>query len=351
MPQDILMLPISGPRGASSRYRMFQFLPALNMAGITYRLHYPPTDIGRGLARAIASWRERRLIRALASDAHISFVQKRLLTEGLTTTLAMSGRLVFDFDDAIFTSPTGDHSSHARRRVLRRLHATLNAADVVLVGNRYLADYATQFSRSVVILPTVIDTNRYPARQHCANAKPVIGWIGHSVNHPYLIAMQPMLARLAVTQSFRLLIVSDKDLVLPGIKVENRRWSEDTEVADILDMDVGIMPMPDDRWSRGKCGLKALQYMAAGVPVVCSAVGANMDIVRDGIDGFTVTTPEQWHQSLTELCANTECRVNLGLAARTRVRDSFSLASATPVLLNTFNSLICPHNHGNIHTL
>lgn len=342
MPPDILLLPVSGPRGASSRYRVYQFLPALDAAGVTYRLHLPPTGAGRGLARAFASWRERRLIRDLARGARVSLVQKRLFPESLTASLAAAGRLVFDFDDAIFTSPTGDRSAHASRRVERRLHAILAAADVVLAGNRYLADYATQFARRIVVLPTVVDTDRYPARRHAGSGQPIIGWIGHSVNHPYLAAMQPVLLRLAATRPFRLLVVSDKDLALPGIEVENRRWSEDTEVTDILDMDVGIMPMPDDPWSRGKCGLKALQYMAAGVPVVCAAVGANVDIVRDGIDGFTATTPEQWRQALGELCDNVERRVAMGTAARARVRESFSLASATPVLLDTLNSLCRP---------
>jgi glycosyltransferase involved in cell wall biosynthesis len=342
MSTDILFLPVSGPRGASSRYRIFRFLPAIEAAGFSHCLHLPPADPGKGFGRILTAWRDQRTIRTLAAQARLTFIQKRLLPERLVESLARSGRLAFDFDDAIFTSPSGDRSAHASRRVERRLHAVLAAADVVLTGNRYLAEYSTPHARRVVVLPTVVDTDRYPARQHGSRDRTVIGWIGHSVNHPYLAAMQPLLERLAATQRFRLLIVSDKDLLLPGVEVENRRWSETTEVADILDMDVGVMPMPDDPWSRGKCGLKALQYMAAGVPVVCAAVGANVDIVRNGIDGFAVVTDSQWQEALGELCASVELRAAMGASARARVGAQYSMHSATPVLLDTLAGLCRP---------
>ncbi|MBI5785285.1 MAG: glycosyltransferase family 4 protein [Rhodocyclales bacterium] len=340
MSADILFLPVSGPRGASSRYRIFQFLPAIEAAGYSHRIHLPPTGPGQGLGRIVTAWRDQRAIRKLAALAQLSFVQKRLLPERLVAALARSGRLMFDFDDAIFTSPTGDRSVHASRRVERRLQAVLAAADVVLTGNRYLAEYSAPYARHVTVLPTVVDTDRYPARQHGSRDRPVIGWIGHSVNHPYLAAMQPLLQRLAATQKFSLLIVSDKDLLLPGIEVENRRWSEATEVADILDMDIGIMPMPDDPWSRGKCGLKALQYMAAGVPVVCAAVGANVDIVRNGIDGFAASGEADWQEGLGELCASAELRAAMGTSARARVAAEYSIRSATPILLQQIESTI-----------
>lgn len=342
MSADVLFLPVSGPRGASSRYRLYQFLPAIEAAGIRYRIQLPPEKPGEGLGRVITAWRDQKTIRTMAAGARVTFIQKRLLPEHLVRGLARSGRLIFDFDDAIFTSPSGTRSAHAGRRVERRLHSVLSSAEVVLAGNRYLAEYAVSYAHEVVVLPTVVDTDRYPAKQHGNGDIPVIGWIGHSVNHPYLAAMQPILQPLAATQKFRLLIVSDKDLVLSGVEVENRRWSEDTEVADILDMDIGIMPIPDDPWSRGKCGLKALQYMAAGVPVVCAAVGANAEIVRDGTDGYAVTGTEQWRAALAELCASVELRVRLGTAARQRVRDAYSLATATPVLINTLSALCRP---------
>jgi glycosyltransferase involved in cell wall biosynthesis len=112
------------------------------------------------------------------------------------------------------------------------------------------------------------------------------------------------------------------------------------EVADILDMDIGIMPMPDDSWSRGKCGLKAIQYMAAGIPVVCAAIGANVDIVRDGVDGYCAVKASDWEASLGELCGSAELRQSMGTAARQRVASAYSLDAAVPVMLDCISSLL-----------
>jgi len=330
---DILFLPISGPRGASTRYRVLQFLPALDAAALTYQLHFPPTLPAKGFQRLLISLKERRQITATAEDARTIFIQKRLFPVGQISALARMRPLLFDLDDAIFTSPTGNRSRWAQRRVETRLRHVLASAHVVIAGNRYLCDYARPFAREVVHLPTVLDSSRYPLKVHDAAEDTVVGWIGHSVNHPYLAALGDVLKRLAGRMRIRLLVVSDRDLTLPGVTVENRRWSEATEVADILAMDVGIMPLPDDPWSRGKCGFKAIQYMAAGIPVVCSAVGANLDIVRDGVDGHCVRTDAQWQDALAELCADAALRQRMGSSARERVCSTYSLEQAVPVLI------------------
>lgn len=329
-PADILLLPISGPNGASSRYRVFQYLPALAEAGFSYALHFPPPSPRSGIRRLLASLREHKEIRSRASESRAIFVQKRLLPQSLIDKLA-ERHLAFDFDDAIFTTPRGDRSRLAQRRVERRLAAALASAHVVTAGNRYLCDYARQFAKDVVLVPTVVDVARYPAKIHAPVRETTIGWIGHSVNHPYLSDLAGILRALAADMPIRLLVVSDRDLEIPGVPVENRRWSEDTEVADILHMDIGIMPMPDDPWSRGKCGLKAIQYMAAGIPVVCAAVGANLDIVREGVDGYLCGTPAEWREKLATLCRDVDLRQRLGKNARQRVRASYSLEAAWPL--------------------
>lgn len=334
MTRDVLFLPISGPQGASSRYRVLQFLPTLDAAGISWAVHLPPDAPRSGLDRLFASLRERLTITAMANEFRLIFIQKRLLPTLLIDKLAGKRPLLFDLDDAIFTTPKGDRSPFVQRRVERRLKAVLSTAQTVIVGNRYLRDYAAQFAKRVIQLPTVLDVNRYPAKIHNEANPIVIGWIGHSVNHPYLFELKGVLQRLAATFNIRLLIVSDRDLEIPGVAAENRRWSEATEVADILRMDIGVMPMPDDPWSRGKCGFKAIQYMAAGIPVVCSAVGANLDIVRDGIDGYCASTPNQWHEYLAELCTSSEKRQYMGNSARLRVEEAYSLDSAAPVWRN-----------------
>lgn len=335
---DVLFLPISGPQGASSRYRVYQFLPSLAEAGIAYALHLPPDSPRSGIRRLLASFRERQEIQRRAIESRAVYIQKRLLPQSLIDKLA-ERPLAFDFDDAIFTSPRGDRSFWTQRRTEARLRHTLSAADLVLVGNRYLFDYAAQYARNTVHLPTVVDLARYPPKSHAAREEIVIGWIGHSVNHPYLTGLEQILRKLSARQRIRLLVVSDRDFSIPGVAVENRRWSEAGEVADILDMDVGVMPMPDDSWSKGKCGLKAIQYMAAGIPVVCSAVGANTEIVRDGVDGYCVASTSDWEAGLNELCQHAELRQSMGEMARQRVVSNYSLAIATPPFLDAISSL------------
>lgn len=330
MGQDILFLPISGPKGASSRYRVLQFLPATEAAGLSHAVHLPPAAPGSGLKRLLTSMHERRMIDGMAKESRAIFIQKRLLPASWIDRLASKRPLLFDFDDAIFTSPTGDRSRLAQQRVEQRLRHVLAAARIVVAGNRYLCGYAEQFAKRVVHLPTVLDSSRYPAKAHAPAGEVMIGWIGHSVNHPYLLELADVLRQLASRVRMRLLVISDRDLDIPGMPIDNRRWSEATEVADILRMDIGIMPMPDDPWSRGKCGFKAIQYMAAGIPVVCAAAGANLDIVRDGIDGFCVGSPEQWGERLAALCASVDLRQRLGDSARQRVHETYSLESALP---------------------
>lgn len=337
---EILFLPISGPRGASSRYRVFQFLPAFAAAGWAPIVHLPPESPERGVRRLIRTMQESRQIAALAATTQAVFIQKRLLQEALVESIASNRPLLFDFDDSIFTTPNGDHSRLAQRRVESRLRTTLSAARLVVTGNRYLCDYARQYAGHVIHLPTVVDAGRYPAKSHAAKEEIVIGWIGHSVNHPYLAGLEQILRKLSASWQIRLLVVSDRDFSMSGVVVENRRWSEAAEVDDILHMDIGIMPMPDDPWSRGKCGLKAIQYMAAGIPVVCAAVGANNEIVRDGIDGYCAVKASDWEASLCELCRSVELRQNLGAAARQRVAAAYSLDAAVPVMLDSISFLL-----------
>lgn len=335
MERDILFLPISGPKGASSRYRLLQFLPALEAEGLSYWLHLPPPISGSGLKRLLDRLRERHKIDAMASASRAVFIQKRLLPASWIDRLSNERPLLFDFDDAIFTSPSGKRSRLTQRRVEQRLQHVLTASKIVIAGNQYLGDYAAQYAKHVSILPTVLDTARYPAKSHERSEQLVIGWIGHSVNHPYLLEMSELLNKLASRFNLRMLVISDRDLSIPGVEVENRRWSEATEVNDILDMDIGVMPMPDDPWSRGKCGFKAIQYMAAGIPPVCAAVGANLEIVRDGVDGYCVSNKAQWLDRLSALCANVELRALLGSSARQRVQAAYSLEAVLPLWLSS----------------
>jgi glycosyltransferase involved in cell wall biosynthesis len=270
----------------------------------------------------------------------VYWIQKKLLPRRQVRALARSGHLVFDFDDAIWTTEKGRRSFFARWRTEARLRSVLRHSTAVLAGNEYLAAYARRHNPRVAVVPTVLDTERYPARQHGPRQVLTLGWIGHSVNFPYLAALGPVLRAFAAQCPARLLVVADRDFELDGVEVVNRRWSESGEIADLLDMDVGLMPLADDEWARGKCGFKAVQYMAAGVPPVASPVGMNRDLVSDGQDGFLPEAEAEWLEALRRLHADAGLRERMGRAAREKVQQRYSLAATGPAIARIFQDLL-----------
>lgn len=343
MPQNrkALFLTISGRNGASSRYRVYDYLPWLEAAGIDSTVMPPDRAAGRGLEGLFHRRGEEERILDAAAASDVVFVQKRLFSKGLIYRLKATGRpLVFDFDDAIFTSPRGDWSFFTRGRVAGRLSVIMNSARLVIAGNRYLRDYAVRSGANLVeVLPTAIDVSRYGAKKH-GEGPPVLGWIGSSVNHGYLDMLAGALREVSRRfEGLRLLVVSDRDYCMEGVQVENRRWSEDTEARDILDMDMGLMPLADDAWTRGKCALKALQYMASGIPAVCSPVGANNEVVEDGVDGFLPAGRDEWVSRLSELAGSPEMRAAMGRSGRVKVAGRFSTAASGARLASMLGSL------------
>lgn len=316
---DLGVLPFGSARAASVRYRVLQFLPYLHAAGVRTTL----LAAGAG-----------------AADYAVCWIQKKLLPMRKVRALAKRHALVFDFDDAIWTSEKGKRSLVPRLRTEWRLKYTLRKSALVFAGNEFLAAYARQYNPRVMVVPTVLDTVRYPQKEHGTAGVPTLGWIGHSVNFKYLCALAPVLRRLASERPFRLLVVADEDFHLDGVEVVNRRWSEETEVSDILSMDVGLMPLADDEWTRGKCGFKAIQYMSAGVPAVASSVGMNRQLIEHGVDGFLASNDDDWLEALRRLQADVALRASMGRNARDKIRASYSLASWGPVVSRVFDDIV-----------
>ena len=249
--------------------------------------------------------------------------------------------LVFDFDDAIFLryrSPANGWLSllkaPAKTRTICRL------ASHVMVGNKYLAEYARRFNKNVTIVPTTIDTDAYRVRVGRETSVPVIGWTGSYSTVQHLDLLQRVLSELARREQFRLRVIGPPDYKLEGVDVDVLPWRSDTETQDLAEADIGIMPLPDDPWSRGKCACKALQYMGLGIPAVCSPVGINSDLIRDGENGFLASTAEEWIAKLTLLLHSTQLRRKLGLAGRKTVEERFSASSQVPRVHEVFRSVI-----------
>jgi glycosyltransferase involved in cell wall biosynthesis len=239
----------------------------------------------------------------------------------------LGGRLIFDFDDAIYLLDTTDANRQFGWLKFPGKTATIcRISQHVVVGNAYLAGYARRFNTSVTVIPTSVDTDRYyPAKRGSAAGGVVIGWMGSSTSQRHLESFAPMLREITSWPGVELRVVSDREPVLPEIPHVWGPWSAESEIRDLAQFDIGIMPMPDDQWSRGKCSLKALLYMAMGIPAVCSSVGANYEIIRHGENGLLASTYDEWLANMKALVDDPQLRERLGAAGRCTVEQNYSM--------------------------
>jgi glycosyltransferase involved in cell wall biosynthesis len=205
-----------------------------------------------------------------------------------------------------------------------------------------LGDDARRFNPSVSVVNTGVDLRRYHVRNYQDRdwADPVvIGWIGTPNSYKYIRDLEEVFRALSERYEITLRIVSSMDYTSQSVRVDNRRWSLETEVSDLCTFDIGIMPLPDDEWTRGKSGCKAVQYLAVGVPAVCSPVGITTEIVQDGVNGFLASTPEEWLEKLSVLVGNADMRQRQGLAGRQQVEEKYCIQAVAPQLIRILKSL------------
>jgi glycosyltransferase involved in cell wall biosynthesis len=234
-------------------------------------------------------------------------------------------RIVFDFDDAIMFREQ-KHRAPLDGRNFRKFLRTLNICSAVVAGNDFLACFARACGCRTVVLPTSIDLDRYHLKNYANGPGLTIGWLGLSDGLPYLRSVAPVLQRLSQTfPGLTLKVVSDKPLSLDGVTVTNELWSLETEQAQLSSFDVGIMPLWDSVWTRGKCGYKILQYMGVGTAVVASHVGVNGEIITSGKNGFLARTEEDWEHAIGSLISDSDQRRTLGLRGRELVETRYSL--------------------------
>ena len=213
------------------------------------------------------------------------------------------------------------------------------SATTVLAGNAYLKAQCDNVAARAVILPTCIELSHYPPAPPHAAPEAVIGWIGTRVNLMYLDTIRGALVRAGqMAERPRLKVVCNAFPDIPGLVVEKKIWTLEDEPADARSFQIGIMPLPDDVWTRGKCGLKLLQYMAASVPVICSPVGANCAIVQDGVNGFYAGTEAEWVDRLERLLSDAELRARMGQSGRATVEARYAVADNAPRFIETLLS-------------
>jgi glycosyltransferase involved in cell wall biosynthesis len=342
----LALVPYPLERVGGQRYRIEQWAPRLAADGFRIRFRpflsrrgldvlYQPGHTGRKIAHTLAGYAG-RLGEALAPGrADVIFVYREAAPlapawfERLPTWRAP---VVFDFDDAIYLPDASPANAWARKlKSAAKVEALCRRARQVTVGNGVLAEFASAHARAVTVLPSTIDTDLYRVEPRPANPRPVVGWTGSPTTVPHLLGLAPALRRLRRSVDFELHVIGSS-LAVEGLDVRARPWSAASEVEDLRGLDVGVMPLPDDAWSRGKCGMKALQYMALGIPPVVSPVGANRTIVQHGANGLHATTEDEWVDALARLLADPPWRARLGSAARRTEEDCYSARVHAPRL-------------------
>lgn len=343
---------IPHPRAAASgRYRVYQYLPWLERAGIDvdvrpfmserlYECLYQPGRLAQKMAMSAAALVKRLGDFADCRRANVVVVHREALPLGTALferLVAQRRPVVFDFDDAIYLT----HASYANSwtRPLRRgakVERIIAASAEVIAGNDILAAYARRFSDSVTIIPTPVDTELYrsgPARE--AGGRVTIGWIGSHSTAQYLAPLQEPLQRLARRYpQLEVRLVGAGAAPLSGAHVRSDPWTLAGELAQLRQFDIGIMPMPEDEWARGKCGFKALLYMSIGIPVVASPVGITQQIVAHETSGFIARDAAEWHDSLNRLIDDSHLRRRMGEAGRAIVEQRYAVCVHAPRFLD-----------------
>jgi glycosyltransferase involved in cell wall biosynthesis len=246
---------------------------------------------------------------------------------------------VLDFDDAVFHR-YDMHPSRIVRWILgAKIDRLMRGAAVVIVGNDYIRDRALAAeARQIEVLPTVVDLARYRPEEAPPRAWPVIGWIGTPNTQPFLDVVSPALVELRREHNFKVLLIGANMNALPTVAHETVAWSEDTEAESIRMLDIGIMPLPVDSFTKGKCGYKLIQYMACGLPVVASPVGVNSKLIHHGGNGYLAETKEEWVEALDALLSNRALRLEMGVQGRGIVEEHYSLDVTGPELLRILTS-------------
>ena len=325
MPSQRVLFLAAGVDSPSFRFRIRQYLPYLQARDIQ-------ADIGE---LAVPTAQRRQLLmragdydRVVVHRALLRWPEHRLLQRH-------APGYVFEFDDAILFRDSAHRSLRSwRRRMLFERMA--RGAYRVIAGNAYLQARAEDYNTRTVVIPTTIELNHYPLVPSGGAQAPIVGWIGTRVNLMYLTSLAGVFAQVAqATPSLRLKVVCDAFPDMPGVTIEKKVWALADEAADARSFQIGIMPLPDDAWTRGKCGLKLLQYMAASVPVVCSPVGANCDIVQDGVNGLYARSEAEWVDRLNLLLHDFRLRARLGQAGRETVAARYSTAGNAPLFIDT----------------
>jgi glycosyltransferase involved in cell wall biosynthesis len=324
----------SGQNAPASRFRVRPFIKPLRSFGIEVVEHYPFFE--NYLTRRVPPiGMLARIPGVLASRrGDITWLERALIPERQTLEFFTGGKRIFDVDDAIWML----RNSRFSERIAAR-------CDAVIAGNDFIAEHYRNEGARVFVVPTSIDTELWRPRRKTENSHWTVGWIGTSSNLSYLYEVEEPIARfLSDYRDSELLIVCDKSPVFTNTTIADRvryvKWSPDRDVELVQGMDVGLMPLSDTDWARGKCALKMLGYMAVGIPVIASPVGVNQKLFQQAAIGWPVVTQDDWYEALRQAFLDRALAGGFGVTGRQTVEAQYSIHSNVPLLAEVFKAVI-----------
>jgi len=341
--------------GSSSRVRFYQYFPYLKAQGVEILSKPFFSDdyvrnlyAGRGTSLKDVLWAyvRRLMVLARSSSFDLLWVEKELLPllpAGFEALLrAFKIPYVVDYDDAVFHRYEFHSNPLIRIFLKHKIDSVMRHAALVIAGNEYLADRAiTAGASKVEFLPSVVDVSQYVLKEHTAGPVFQIGWIGSPVTVPNLDLIRDALNALHLEVNFRMVLIGAGDAdPFPGVPTTRLSWSEESELSIGRKFDVGVMPLINGPFERGKCGYKLVQYMAGGIPVIASPVGVNRQIVEPNINGYLAESMQDWLTALRELMNNAQKRSEMGQAGRQKAEQLYNLRVTAPRLMNLLSSVI-----------
>ncbi len=345
-----LVLAKYGARAASTRQRVVQMVPYLAREGITIDISPLFDDAclealftrGKyGFWNSIRAYAKRFWALLGCRKYDFIWVQYELfpyLPACFETLLRLAKKpIIVDYDDAIFHQYDQHKNPLIRRLLGKKLIPLLQASDIAFCGNAYLENYVKQYCKRTEIIPTTVDVETYFPLASSPTEKPVLGWIGSPSTWSYCVPLADLFTFFVETEQASMLVVGAGKKQHP---FTSRDWVEEREVADIQSMDIGIMPLNDDPWARGKCGYKLIQYMACGLPVIASPVGVNAEMVEHGVNGFLATTEAEWRSAIETVLADADLRKRMGQAGRAKVEKHYSTQHTASQVVKRIQELL-----------
>jgi len=346
-------------RSPGQRFRCEQYLDSLKNAGfeIEYSNLLSEKDDKRFYAKGQYFFKFIILFKSVckrfkdiqrAKNADIVFIYREAFMLGSTffekKFKNTGAKIIYDFDDSIWLNDTSDGNKNLSW--LKRTEKTddiIRLSDLVIVGNEFLYMHSIQFNNNVSIIPTTIDTSYHlPNKKQRSNNSICIGWTGTSTTLKHFKCLLPVLIKLKKKYGDKIYfkIILNTEYSNAELNLQSTLWSLENEINDLQEIDIGIMPLPNDEWSNGKCGFKGLQYMALEIPAIMSPVGVNKQIIRNGENGYLANSDKDWENTLVLLIENKAERHRIGIEGRKTVQEKYSIEANSKKYVSLFENLI-----------